>query len=140
MALSKDEVLRIIRGPKDEWTRWFMALSPTEYVNLARALRELKSAPVLGCMPQSAVDDLAKAVPDALVRDIVNDNRKGPSVPGWLPPEKPEPRAKGSGWLNPEPLTVPSGTKYVDQIANHFDKLDREQAIADAIDKVKRIK
>jgi|SRR5215831_10749093 len=86
--LTKEEVLRVMQGPRDEWEQWFMRLPPTEYVNLARALRELKSgAMAVGCMPQSAIDDLANAVPDTLMRDVVNDQRRGVSAPGWLPPE-----------------------------------------------------
>jgi hypothetical protein len=125
--VTKEEVLKVMQGPKDGWTRWFTALPPTEYVNLARVLRELKSGP-MGCMPQSAIDDLAKAVPDTLVRDIVNDNRKGPSVPGWLPPEKPgEPVKNTGGWVKPNELGTPSGTKYIDQMCDVQDAIDRRE-------------
>ena len=48
-----------------------------------------------------AVDEMAKAVPDDLVRAIVNDNRGGPSQPGWLPPPKSAPVERGSGWQDP---------------------------------------
>jgi hypothetical protein len=53
-------------------------------------------------MPNSAVAEMAKAVPDDLMRDIVNDLKHGPGVPGLLPPSKPgEPVQRGSGWRSP---------------------------------------
>jgi len=50
-------------------------------------------------MPASAVQALSEAVPDKLMRDIVNDQRHGRSEPGWLPPSKPSGVVtKGTGW------------------------------------------
>ena len=96
----------------------------------------------VGCMPASAVQALAEAVPDQLVKDIVADNRRGVPEPSGLlgPSTGGSPTVKGSGWQKPTPLEPPSGVRYVDQIADHFAALDKAEAIADAIDKVKRIK
>jgi hypothetical protein len=35
------------------------------------------------------------------MRDIVADNRGGPSVPGWLPPRREREVERGSGWQDP---------------------------------------
>jgi len=70
---------------------------------LLECIRKLKAAEAQGSswLPQSAVSDLVQAVPDTLMRDIVNDNRGGPSVPGWLPPPKSGPVGRGTGWQDP---------------------------------------
>ena len=96
----------------------------------------------VGCMPVSAVQALAEAVPDQLVKDIVADNRRGVPGPSGLlgPSTGGNPTVRGSGWQKPTPLEPPSGVRYCDQIADHFAALDKAEAIADAIDKVKRIK
>ena len=127
--LTREEVVRVMQGPRDGWERWFNALPVTEYLNLARVLRELKTgAQGLGCMPASAVQDLAKAVPDQLVRDIVADNRHGVSQPGWLKPESGEPVKRGDGWQKPQPYSVP-GLKYVDQLCDVQDAIDRRDLV-----------
>jgi hypothetical protein len=96
----------------------------------------------MGPMPASAIEEMAKITPDALVRDIVNDSRRGVSAPsGLLPDETKAPApVRGSGWQSPKPLEGPPGVKICDQIADHFAALDREQMIADAIDRVRKIK
>jgi hypothetical protein len=57
----------------------------------------------VGGMPASATEEMAKAVPDELVRAIVSDLRNGPGEPGWLKPRGPVPMGeKGSGgWAGP---------------------------------------
>jgi len=70
---------------------------------LLECIRKLKAAEAQGSswLPQSAVSDLVQAVPDTLMRDIVNDNRSGLSQPGWLPPPKSGPVVRGTGWQDP---------------------------------------
>lgn len=94
-------------------------------------------------LPLSAIDEMAKIVPDKLMSEIVEDNRKAKGVPapsGLLTPERTEPVVKGSGWAKPTPLEPPSGVRYVDEIAQHFAALDKEQMIADAADRIRKIK
>jgi hypothetical protein len=82
-----------------------------------------------GALPESAVADLAAAVPTELIQSIVTDNRRGVSEPGWLPPPKHDPeKTKGSGWSNPVPLegSVP-GVKWADQMMDVQDALDRKE-------------
>ena len=53
-------------------------------------------------LPASAVKAMTDAVPDQLMADIVNDLRKGPGEPGWLPPSKSGgAMVRGSGWQSP---------------------------------------
>ena len=105
-------------------------LGPEQLLELLVLVRRCKEAlrdgGGIGLMPASAVQDLVKAVPDDLVQAIVQDHRHGPGEPGWLPPEKPTERAKGSGWQKPLPLegSVP-GIKYVDQLCDVQDAVDR---------------
>jgi hypothetical protein len=55
-----------------------------------------------GTMPNSAIADLAEAVPDKLIREIVRDLKgAGNTQPGWLPPSKPKPVERRSGSVEP---------------------------------------
>src|ERR1700746_2330844 len=96
--LSNDEAQRLAR-----LVRLAPYMDQEQREALLKMIRELNAADSIGGpMPQSAVDDLARAVPDQLVRDIVNDFRHGPGVPGWLPPSTPSGQTKrGSGWHQP---------------------------------------
>jgi hypothetical protein len=142
MPLTKEEVIRVMQGPRDQWSGWFEALPATEYVNLARVLRELKMGAGIGCMPASAVKAMTDVVDDRLLASIVQDSRRGVSPPSSLAgPVEPRPApVKGSGWDKPRLLEPPSGVQLCDQIADHFAKIDREQMIADAIDRVRKVK
>jgi hypothetical protein len=120
-------------------------LSPEQLVGLWRLVREFRLKLMgAGPLPISAIEEMEKITPDRLMSDIVNDNRKAGGVPapsGLIPDEKREVAVeRGSGWQKPTPLEPPSGIKYVDQIADHFAAMDREQAISDAIDRVRKIK
>jgi hypothetical protein len=94
-------------------------------------------------LPLSAIDEMAKIVPDKLMAEIVGDNQKAKGVPApsGLLPDEPKPMVqRGSGWAKPTPLEPPSGVRYVDEIAQHFAALDKEQMIADAADRIRKIK
>jgi len=68
--------------------------------------------------------------------DIVNDNRRGVSEPGWLPPKAGGAVKRGTGWVDPGRLEPPPSVKHVDRIADHFAALDRSETIkkiADAL-------
>ena len=92
---------------------------------LTRKTREALANVSCGAMPSSAVQDLANAVPDNLVQAIVADNRRGISEPGWLPPTPVEPKPRTRGWQKPDPLGLPPGIKYVDQLCDVQDAVDR---------------
>jgi hypothetical protein len=129
MSLTKEEVIRVMQGPRDGWVRWFEALPITEYVNLARALRELRMGVGVGCMPASAVKAMTDVVDDRLMSSIVQDQRRGVSAPSGLAgPDEPRPApVKGSGWAKTQPLELPSGTKYVDQLCDVQDAIDKAE-------------
>jgi hypothetical protein len=92
---------------------------------LSGLVRDLKAADGAAIMPQSAIEDLVKAVPDKLVREIVNDLKGGRSDPGFLPAQpalSPEARR---GPVKALPLSPPSGVEHCDRIADHFAALDK---------------
>jgi len=97
-------------------------------------------------MPASAVKSMTDVVDDKLMSDIVHDLRSGRAAPsGLIPDQKPIPdeksaKVRGSGWVEPNPMGSVPGAKYVDQIADHFAALDREQTIADAMDRIRKLK
>src|SRR6516165_9607921 len=54
---------------------------------LLELVRKLQAAEGQACgLPASAIADLERAVPTELVQAIVEDQRHGVGVPGWLPP------------------------------------------------------
>lgn len=102
-------------------------MSPEDLVKLFRLIQEAKAMfSVKGCVPQSAMDDLIKAVPDKVCHEIVQDLRTaGRSEPGFLPPSKGPAPVRGSGWTKPMEHNSPSGLRYVDQLCDLQDALDR---------------
>jgi hypothetical protein len=89
-----------------------------------------------GVMPQSVYDACTAVVDDKLMRDIVADARRSNS-PGWLPPQgkvdlaevnKPDtgkPVERGTGWSPLDPISPPPGIKYIDQMIDVQDALDK---------------
>ena len=103
---------------------------------LVRAVLAERAKHRQGWMPQSAIDEMTKAVDDKLMRDIVNDNRRGVSEPGWLPPKAGGAVKRGTGWVDPGRLEPPPSVKHVDRIADQFAALNRSETIkkiADAL-------
>jgi hypothetical protein len=81
-----------------------------------------------GVMPNSAISDLAEAVPTEQVRAIVNDLKGfGQAEPGGFlgPTTKTEPRPPARS--RHIPLESPAGLKYVDQQIDVQDALDKVQ-------------
>jgi hypothetical protein len=105
------------------------AMSREDQIKLLALIREAKALFGGGggaCMPQSAIDDLVKAVPDELVRDIVHDLRKVAEPGGFLPASENSVRnERSSGWQKPQALDVPPGIKYIDRALDVQDALDR---------------
>ena len=78
--------------------------------------------------------EAAKAVDDALVRSIVDDFRRGPSQPSSMAHKGPAPEPKrGSGWAEPVSVEVP-GVKLVDEICDHFARLDKAEQVKQALE------
>jgi len=103
---------------------------------LVRAVLAERAKLGQGRMPQSSIDEITEAVDNKLMRDIVNDNRRGVSEPGWLPPKAGGAVKRGTGWVDPGRLEPPPGVEHVDRIADHFAAVDRSETtkkIADAL-------
>jgi hypothetical protein len=76
---------------------------------------------------------MMEAVPDKLMADIVNDQRRGIPPPSSLAaaPNAPEP-PRGSGTYTPAPLGPPPGQRWIDAMLDEADAKDRVQRIVDA--------
>ena len=106
LAELKAQVKPAPEKPREPWPKY----DPTEGFRL----------------PASAVQAMVDVVPD--MRAIVEEQRHGRSEPGgFLGPEKPRAKERGSGWINPTPLTPPSGVEHCDRIADHFAALDKRE-------------
>ena len=77
--------------------------------------------------------EMANSVDDALVRDLVSDFRRGPSLPSSMAAKPATVEEKRPSFTEPAPLDVP-GIKLVDQIADHFAKLDQAEKVKQALE------
>src|SRR5262249_53230395 len=75
--------------------------------------------------------EMAKAVPDSVVRAIVvdNQNQRGPSSiaasnkPTFRDEDR-EPQERGTGWAKETPIRPPDGVEWVDRLCDQQDRLD----------------
>jgi hypothetical protein len=77
--------------------------------------------------------EAARAVPDDVVRSLVSDFRRGPSPPSSIAAKPATPDEKRPSFTEPAPLDVP-GIRYVDQLCDHFAKLDQAERIKQALE------
>jgi hypothetical protein len=95
-------------------------VDPVRQAELAREAREKG-------LPEYVVE-ASKAVPDHLVRSIVDDFRKGPSSPSSIAAKPATAEEKRPSFVDPAPLDVP-GIKLVDRLCDHQDRLDQIEKI-----------
>jgi hypothetical protein len=91
--LTENQVERLAR-----LVRLAEYMTPELREGLAKLIRDLRTAE--GVMPNSAIDDLARAVPDKLCQEIVQDLRSGVGEPGGFLSPKPKPLDQA---LRPDP-------------------------------------
>jgi hypothetical protein len=75
--------------------------------------------------------EMSKAVPDDLVRSLVNDFKHGPSLPSSMA-QKPGPTAevkRGTGWQEDTPLRQPPGVDLIDRMVATQDKINAAQKV-----------
>ena len=80
--------------------------------------------------------EAARAVPDDVVRSLVEDFRRGPAQPSS--PLKQSGRTvevnRGSGWQDAAPLSQPPGIKIMDAMMDQQDKIDKAERIKKALE------
>jgi hypothetical protein len=84
-----------------------------------RKLKAIEAAEIGVGLPSSAVTEMTKAVPDELLRDIVEDRHRT-NVPGWTKPEGGKPVVRGSGWQEPRNEDRTRQFQVVDDIVNYW--------------------
>jgi hypothetical protein len=75
-------------------------------------------------MPRNALEAMVAAVPDHLVRALVNDHLHKPVQPPMIAPE---PKTGSSGWAEPTKLRPPPGTEIVDRLVEEQDAIDKAE-------------
>jgi len=95
--LSNDELSRVTRLVN--LVRYLDKETQEKCLELVRKLKEAEGQEM--GLPRSAVDEMTKAVPNELVRDIVNDLKAGPGQPGWIKPSTGGAVVRGTGWSKP---------------------------------------
>jgi len=88
---------------------------------LLELIRKLKAAEAASIMPESAIDEMRKAVDDKLMSEIVRDLRKGPAQPSSIAPARPSaPVVRGTGWQEPKNEDRSRQFQLVDDIVNYW--------------------
>src|SRR5262245_28666531 len=77
-------------------------------------------------MPASAMREMMKAVPDAVMRAISDDARRPNPVTGGAP-QPTQPVQRGTGWARPIPVEPPPGIKIIDAMMDEQDRIDRAE-------------
>ena len=114
----------------DQEKQGLATMSHEQLAKLLALIREAKAMFGSGVMPQSAIKAMTDVIDDKLAREIVSDLRSGVGEPGgFVGPEKPRAKEKGSGWRNPTPLEPPPGVAICDQLMDVQDKIDRAERI-----------
>jgi hypothetical protein len=73
-------------------------------------------------MPASAMEDLIRAVPSDVMRDVVSDQRR--SIPQSTSLAEPP---RGSGWVDPLLLRSPPGIDVIDALCDRQDEHDKRR-------------
>src|SRR5262245_41585012 len=93
--LTNADLLRLKR-----WVDLYPQLPPEFQDKLRKLIADLKVVEAKGSIvPESAVAEMVKAVPDKLMAEIVKDFRSGVAQPSSL--SKSETRPVGTGWAEP---------------------------------------
>jgi hypothetical protein len=86
-------------------------------------------------MPLAAVLEMARAVPDSVMAGVMGDARRKSN----LPAVHPEPKVRGTGWVDEVAKGPPPGIAILDKVMDHQDARDRrERIVGAAIDQVRR--
>jgi hypothetical protein len=86
-------------------------------------------------MPRSTMQEMAAAVPDHLMRDVVRDNRAPTGRPGMIPSASSQGGGSanvpgsGTGWAHETPLGPSPHQRYVDQQIDAQDMRDRQELV-----------
>jgi hypothetical protein len=85
-------------------------------------------------MPRSTMLEMARAVPDQLMREIaMRDNRAPTGRPGMIPTNQQSTGGAApvnkSGWVDAAPIGPPPGIRYVDAQLDAQDAKDRAELI-----------
>ena len=86
-------------------------------------------------MPRSTILEMAAAVPDRMLRDIVHDNRAPTGRPGVIPSSQQPSNVRGSGgvpgmgtgWSHEISLGPPPGVAQADRLMDEQDRRDRAE-------------
>jgi hypothetical protein len=85
---------------------------------------------------------MLKATPDSLMRDLMADARKGISSSASMIPDrerKQPPVAKGSGWVEPRPLSQPPGIDKIDAMCIEQGRRERLVKIHERLAELQRL-
>ena len=122
-----------------ELAEQFEKASPELKVLILRYIEAFKrQLAISASLTPNVVREMAAAVPTSLVRDIVNDSRRGVTPPSSLasdPDKKPEEPTRGTGHYDPAPLRPPPGVEICDRLMDVQDLRDKAALIDAAIKK-----
>lgn len=118
--LTNDQLQRVAR-----LVRLAPYMTQEQLKDFLKLVSDLKAADAAAIMPQSAVQSMVDVVDDKQMQQIVQEHRHGRSEPGGLSVSPAGPKERGTGWQKPTELGTPPGIKYVDQLVDAQDLLDK---------------
>jgi hypothetical protein len=78
-------------------------------------------------MPESAMLEMMKAVPDSLMRSLREDARRPNPVNPSTASQPTSQVQRGSGWAKPIPIESPPGIDLMDRMMDQQDRIDRAE-------------
>jgi hypothetical protein len=83
-------------------------------------------------MPLSAIKAMMDAVPESVMRGLVNDAFKPNPVTGGSSPQPTSQVKRGTGWQEPVPVESPPGIKIIDAMMDAQDERDKAERMLKA--------
>jgi hypothetical protein len=93
-----------------------------EEIERGIALYKQLRAMELAGMQASVVAEMARAVPDSLMRDIVRDFGRGVTQPSSVIPQRGQEPVRGTGWVDATALRPPPGQELIGRMMDAEDR------------------
>jgi hypothetical protein len=105
----------------------FVPESDAEHCDRMHQLRERQAN---SWMPPSAIREMIAAEPRGFMRDVALRDARAPNSPAMIPDNQQVRSAggsRGTGWVDPAPLSNPPGVAQADRLMDEQDRRDRAE-------------
>jgi hypothetical protein len=124
-ALKKkvEELEAKVSPPKSD----FVPMTDAEHRDMVHQMRERQAN---AWMPPNAIRDMVNAEPKGFMHDVALRDARAPNNPGMIPDNQQVRSAgggRGTGWVDPAPLSNPPGVAQADKLMDEQDRRDRAE-------------